>query len=68
MSVIKFPGATILPGRATDVLQSAIEADLETVIIIGCDQDGDFWFSGNKSYSPDILWWLEQAKKQLIEV
>lgn len=66
MSVVPFPGITILPEPANSVLQKAIEhAQLDDVLILGWNWEGEFWFSGNTSDTGNILILLAKARKQI---
>lgn len=49
------------------ILQSAVEQNLQEVVIAGLTQDGDLYFATSSGYGPDILWLLESAKKRLFE-
>jgi hypothetical protein len=48
------------------VLDGAVSADLEEVVVIGYDKEGQFYFSSNKANGGSVLWLLEQAKKELL--
>jgi len=50
------------------VLDGAKNANLSAVIIIGEDEDGDFYFASNKSDGGDALWLLEKAKHKLLKI
>jgi len=47
-------------------LQKAI-GKLDTVLIIGSDKDGDFFFTNTLGKSKDVLWLLELARFNLME-
>ena len=65
---------TILPVETTlDVpcerlLSAALESTLQRVIIIGTDADGQFYFASSMADGGDVLWWIEIAKKKLMEI
>jgi hypothetical protein len=65
-NVVPFPGSTTLPVPARQTLESAIDADLDEVLVIGW-QGNDLYFAGNTSDTREILWLLEKAKKWLLE-
>lgn len=48
------------------VLSGAIEADLDTVVVIGWTRDDEFWASASTSDVADLLLLLEMLKKELL--
>lgn len=67
-NVVGIGGVTRLDIPAERVIDEAAKADLDAVIIIGTDQDGDFYFASSQADGGDVLWWLEIAKKRLLEI
>ena len=65
-NVVPFPGMTKISHRPEQILRAAIDADLDTVIVLGHTKSGEFWFSGNKSDAFEALWLLERAKPVLL--
>jgi hypothetical protein len=65
-NVVYFPGSTTLPVPARQTLESAIDADIDTVLVIGW-QGNDLYFAGNTSDMREIIWLLEKTKKWLLE-
>lgn len=65
--VVIFPGETNLPFDANVMLDSAKKADLECVIIIGIDKDGDLFVSTSLGDRYEMLWHLKQAEKAILE-
>lgn len=61
-NVVTLPVSTTLDLPPERVLSAAIKADLDTVLVIGIDKEGEPYFAGSTSYRPDILWHLEMAK------
>ena len=51
------------PDRA---LEGAADYGLESVVIIGLDKDGEFFFASSEAGSPDVLWFLEKARHRLM--
>jgi hypothetical protein len=49
------------------VLDGAVNADLEKVVVIGYDKEGEFYFASNKADKVSVLWLLEQAKRELFD-
>lgn len=50
------------------VLEGSLKEDLEEVVVIGYDKEGEFYFASNKADGSSVLWLLEQAKKELLNV
>lgn len=65
--VIKFDGITRLDIPANDVLGGAVDANLESAVVMGYDQEGEFYFASSIANGPDVLWLMENLKKMLIE-
>lgn len=60
---------------AERVLRAALErgddtpgAALKDVVIIGFDEDGDFYFASSKGDGGTVLWLMALAQKQLLEI
>lgn len=67
-NIVYFPGITTLdtdPGR---VIEGALRADLEGVVILGRRKDGDLYFASSFAGSPEVLWHLERAKHELFQM
>jgi hypothetical protein len=67
-NVIELDNVTKLDLPPERILNKALEADLASAVVIGWDQDGDFFFAGSIASGPETLWLLELAKKHLLEV
>jgi hypothetical protein len=63
-----FPGITVKDHEPNVMLDLAKEGALQSVVILGHDNDGEFFFSSNKADGGEVLWLLEMAKKQLLEI
>jgi len=50
------------------VLTSALTSNLRRAIIIGEDENGDFYFASSSPDGPSVLWDLEMAKKKLLDI
>ena len=50
------------------LLGAAVAANLRSVIVIGYDQDGDFYFASSEASGASVQWDMEMAKKKLLEV
>lgn len=66
--VTVLPVITTLDLDVERVLQAAIDAKLTYVLVIGQDAEGGLYFSSSKSDGGEVLWWMEKAKKALMEV
>jgi hypothetical protein len=64
--VINLSVETSLDIPVDRILSAALEADLETSVVIGWDQDGNMYFASSSGYGPDVLWLLEKAKASLL--
>jgi len=66
--IINLPTVTYLDLPIERVLEGAGEANLSEIVILGFDEDGDFYFSASKASGGDVLWLLEKAKLGLLTV
>lgn len=67
-NVTVLPVITTLDLDVERVLQAAIEAKPKSVWIIGEDSNGQLYFASSQSDGGTALWWMEKAKKVLMEV
>lgn len=49
------------------ILRKASEKDLEGVVAIGWDKEGQFYFASSYADGPEVLWLLEMAKVELFK-
>lgn len=63
--VIDLDIQTTQPVSPEKVIKAALAADLETVLIIGYEKDGKFYFAGSISDVPDTNFILDEAKQEL---
>lgn len=49
------------------VLEGAMD-QLEGVVILGYNQDGEEYFASSYADGGDVLWLLERCKKKLLEI
>jgi hypothetical protein len=66
--VVDLRVATTLDIPCERVLRRATEADLETVIVIGREKDGELYFASSVADGGDVLWLMEHAKKALLSI
>jgi hypothetical protein len=50
------------------VLEGALKADLERVIVMGYDKDGNEYFASSISDGADVVWLAERLKLQLLTI
>lgn len=65
-NVVELQVVTRLDIPAERVIRRANEANLSNVVVIGWDDDGDFYFASSYASGPEVLWLLEMAKKELM--
>lgn len=63
-----FDGISRLDLSAERILQAAIDAKIETAVILGYDAYGEFYFASTKGDGGDVIWLMEIAKKKLLEM
>lgn len=66
--IIELDNITSLDIPVERVLRKADEADLQSVVVIGYDQNGDEYFASSVAGGPEILWALERAKLRLLQI
>lgn len=66
-SLKMFPGITPLD-HDPDVMLKLAQGNLSEVVILGYDKDGKFFFSSNKADGGHILWLIELAKHELLNL
>jgi hypothetical protein len=66
--VINLPCITRLDLTANRVLQSAIEADLEGVVLMGYTKDGEHYFCSSYADGGTCLWLIEKLKQEIMDV
>ncbi len=65
--VVEFTGSTRLDLPVDTILSKVKKAKLDEIIVIGFDEEGDFYFASSKGDGGDMLWLLEKAKKMLLD-
>jgi hypothetical protein len=66
-NVIDLPVVTSLDIPVERILNGAIEANLDTAIVIGWQEDGEFYFAGSSGDAAQTLLLLELAKRELLD-
>jgi len=67
-NIVIFNGITSLDYEPEQILNAAIEKGLSQAVVIGYDEDGEFYFSSSLADGGDVIWLLEMAKKKLLEI
>ena len=67
-NVTVLPVITSLDLDVDRVLQAAIDAKPAYVMVIGEGADGKLYFASSKSDGGEALWWMEKAKRALMEI
>ena len=62
------PAVTSLSIPVERVLTEAVKADIRKVWVIGEDAEGMLYFASSESDGGEALWWMEKAKRALMEV
>lgn len=66
--VVELQTVTSLDLPPERILNGAIAKDLESAIVIGITKDGELYFASSIADGADTLWWMEIAKKRLLEI
>ena len=64
--ILPFTGNTVLDSDADDILE-ANKGKYEGFVLIGYDKDGGERLISTTSDSALMIWWLERAKKTILE-
>jgi hypothetical protein len=65
--VIPLGGVTKLDLPVDKVLEAA-KGELEGAVVMGYTKEGEIYFASTYADGGEVLWLLEQCKKQLLEV
>lgn len=66
-NVIEFPKETLNDVPAQQVIESAVAAELDEVIVIGWDKNGESYFASSQGSLAEIILDLEICKKALMD-
>lgn len=67
-NVVPFNGMTRLDVPAERILQKAIEAGLDKVVVMGWDSDGDLYTASSMADGGEVLWVMELTKRRLMDI
>lgn len=62
------PVETRLPVPVERILEAALESKMQRCIIIGEDENGELYFASSDADGGTVLWWMEKAKKALLDI
>jgi hypothetical protein len=65
--ILEFNGVTRLDINPDIVIAAAQKRRLDGIIMIGLEEDGEFFFASSYADGGDVLWLMELAKKRLME-
>lgn len=66
-NVVELKTITKLDLPPERILDRARDAGMQIAIVIGLDSDGEFYFASSAADGGTALWWIEKAKKKLLE-
>jgi hypothetical protein len=66
-NVIDFTGVTLLDTPPPKVLEYAARANLQDVVVLGWDDDGNLYFASSSADGAEVNWLLDSAKQELLE-
>jgi hypothetical protein len=67
-NVIELPVVTKLDIPPERILNKAIVAELQEVLVIGTDKEGSFYFAASFGDGGNVLWLMERAKVELMKI
>lgn len=67
-NVVILPCLTKLDIPPERVLKAALEENMSSAVVMGYDENGEFYLATSISHGPDVLWLLELAKEQLFDM
>lgn len=67
-NVVELNCETTLDLPADRILSRALDADLDTVVVIGYDKQGDFYFASTTADGGNVVWLFEKGKLALMGV
>ena len=63
-NIIELGGITTLPIDPDKILRKAI-GEMSSVVVIGYDKEGEYYYASSQADGADILWLLEATKLAL---
>ena len=66
-NVIPINCGTTLDIPVEKVLNGALKAELDVVILVGSTSEGELYFASSSGDETKVLWLIEKAKKDLLD-
>lgn len=66
--VVQFPGVTRLDKDPNQILQDAVDRDLDSVLVMGYDKDGDIYMKTSHADGGEVMWLMELCKARLVKI
>jgi hypothetical protein len=67
-NVAEFPGVSRHPSPVPKILAAASGQKLQSVVVVGMRENGTLYFASSDSDGKEVLWLMELAKWELMEV
>ena len=67
-NVVMLGNVTRLDIPPERVLQAALDKGLKSVVVLGYDEEGEEYFCSSVADGGTVIWLMERAKKQLLEI
>ena len=70
-NIIEFPNKQVITDQRVpvkNILLGADKAKLKETIVIGWDEEGEFYFASSEADGANCLWLLEKAKMELLNI
>jgi len=67
-NVVEFNGVTTLDLTPDRVIKEALKAKMTEVVIVGFDEDGEFYFASSQADGGNVIYHLEMAKYHLLKI
>jgi hypothetical protein len=67
-NIVNFTGVTRLDLPPERIAKALLKADLDTIVVCGFTQEGEFYFSSNRADAGSVIFLLEKAKLELFKI
>lgn len=67
-NVVILGGITRLDVPVERIIDAAKAEDLDNIVILGYDKEGNEYFASSIASGPDVVWLFERAKKKLMDI
>lgn len=65
-NIIRFPGNTLCDLDVNQVLDGAKDSDIDELIIIGRQKNGEYYFASTTSDACQMLWMCKKLEQELL--